>query len=241
MNCTRCNDTQYVLVKESGISDYTRCIKNDTSNPNLDCGPNCAICNSITGICMECNPGYQPWFDESIILPQSKYICRLPCGEGCVNCNEATRSCAQCDEARNYTLYQRDYGTKTYRCQDITNMCDPQCVNCDRRGLNNNPPVLTGNCLACMIGFYVTGEAKCQQCPALCSTCEKLTGSCSACTNIKYTLYKDNAKNVNFCTDKVCHSACISCDIEGGMNSLNKRPNCNKCIQGYYKTDDQNC
>jgi hypothetical protein len=94
-----------------------------------------------------------------------------------------------------------------------------------------------------MDGFFVTNAAKCQACPALCSSCATSTGSCSACMSIKYNLYLDTTLNVNFCTDKLCSPACLNCDIQAGMNTVRpvRRPNCLKCAQGYFMTNDNDC
>lgn len=154
-------------------------------------------------------------------MPNPPISCQPPCGTGCLSCNPVTRSCGLCDESNNFTAYVRDYNYKTYRCFDKTYMCDEFCTNCDISGLNSNPPVFTGNCTACRYGYYLdTSSAfnKCKKCPDLCADCMKTTGSCTSCTNIKYTLYNYFASGVKLCTDKVCSSACVTCDIQGGMN-----------------------
>lgn len=88
-------------------------------------------------------------------------------------------------------MYLRDKTTKTYRCADITNMCDTACTTCDKSGLQATPPVLTGICTKCMVGYYVSNLGKCNSCPALCYNCTDITGSCNSCASIKYTLYND--------------------------------------------------
>jgi hypothetical protein len=66
MNCTRCNDTNYVVVKEFGISNYGRCVRSDLApTANFECGERCITCNSLTGTCLECEAGYLPSYDTT--------------------------------------------------------------------------------------------------------------------------------------------------------------------------------
>jgi|Laugresu1bdmlbsd_1035121.scaffolds.fasta_scaffold23488_1 hypothetical protein len=66
MNCTRCNDTNYVVVKEAGISNFGRCVRSDLApTANIDCGPRCTNCNSLTGTCLDCEAGYAPAYDTT--------------------------------------------------------------------------------------------------------------------------------------------------------------------------------
>jgi len=41
----------------------------------------------------------------------------------------------QCDELKNFTQFTIDPVSKTFRCYDITYMCDEACINCNTRGL----------------------------------------------------------------------------------------------------------
>ena len=56
-----------------------------------------------------------------------------------------------------------------------------------------------------------------------------------------YTLRLAGQTPKALCTDKVCHSACLTCNIEEGMNSQLARPYCRKCSQGYYLTNQFDC
>jgi hypothetical protein len=101
-----------------------------------------------------------------------------------------------------------------------------------------------GICNECKPGYFVNLAGKCEQCPALCNTCATNTGSCNDCTNIKYALYtlrREGKDPIKLCTDKVCHSACLQCNIEEGMNTAFNRPLCKKCSQGYFLTSVADC
>jgi hypothetical protein len=77
MNCTRCNDTNYVVVKEFGISNFGRCVRADlAATANIDCGPRCTNCNSLTGTCTDCEEGYAPTYDTTTYPGTSiKFTC----------------------------------------------------------------------------------------------------------------------------------------------------------------------
>jgi len=195
-------------------------------------------------VCLECERGYAPTWDTSNLASNVRYSCQPTCGPGCLNCNEATRSCIQCDEAKNFTQYTIDTVSKTLRCYDITNMCDEACVNCDTSGLRAVPFSTVGRCVQCQTGFFVNTLGKCEKCPNLCRTCAKDTGSCFDCTSIRYTLYSQKITptvSKSLCTDKVCQPACLTCNIEEGMNSEFARPICKKCSQGFFLTPEQDC
>ena len=219
--CQKCEKQEILIPDENG-----GCI----GSKICQVGKNyCLECDSDGKLCNSCDSGYAP--DENGGCSYSNY-CEISYNGECLKCKE------------NYILIGQQYNFKI--CKSIFSNDFQNC-----KTINSEK----GYCEECETGFYLNnGDKKCTKVER-CN--ESIFGNCIKCNrgyyfDIKENLCKKQEKQFLHCKQTIDGRTCDICDDETFFDenrncsfsnycSNSSNGKCQKCINGYYLTNNSLC
>ncbi|EWS71302.1 bowman-birk serine protease inhibitor family protein (macronuclear) [Tetrahymena thermophila SB210] len=168
------------------------------------CSPQCETCVSQSNNCLTCKYNDQSPPTCSCLLQNQfldeNYVCKT-CSYKCKTCFENSDKCTACSDNRsnppNCDCESQQIEING-QCQQLK--CENKCLTCDQSTSNciqcsigrYNPPIcnckpnhvqnLDGTCSQCISGyFYDQTENNCQQCSAICLSCQNKPNNCTSC------------------------------------------------------------
>ena len=214
------NEDLKIIICNDGLSfvDDEECVL-------TDCFINCRTCseksnNKTDQHCLKCQTAFKILFEGNCMTDcPEKYYNNPPTCEAC------TLNCKICDANGCKTCYDGFYLNEQNTCSE----CHKNCETCEQGGTDEN-----NNCKSCSKNYQlvnnncerICGEKQfysgtsCQDCRALCETCDNAQ-ECTSCDDRHY--FKDS-----YCYS--CHKNCHSCS-NGGNDTNN---NCITCADNHY-------
>ncbi|CAD8192351.1 unnamed protein product [Paramecium pentaurelia] len=252
-NCITCsNNIDYCdscvdINKEINGLHQCICKQGFYFDPNYticqECDNSCAICD--INMCLQCKRGYGKTI-ESL-----KYC--LPCHYPCLDCQENVDFCNECDRISLFYLENQEckcpdgYYSTIEQCQKCSNECEKcsqtseYCLSC----IDYNYQFFENTCI-CPYGYYIDTALNCQQCQQRCESCQFNFDYCLSCSHSLQILINNQCQCIDGYTyiittnqesDNICHQCqdiyqnCLECN----------QIQCNKCQQGYYQNEIQDC
>ncbi|CAD8193761.1 unnamed protein product [Paramecium octaurelia] len=207
------------------------------------CDSSCAICNIDR--CLICKKGYGK-------TTESPTYC-LPCEYPCLDCQENVDFCNECDRISLFYLESEKcqcpdgYYSTNQQCSKCSNECEKcfhtsdYCLSC----IDHNYQFFQNTCV-CPFGYYIDTALNCQLCQQPCESCQFNYDFCLSCPDSIQILIDNRCQCVNgytyiITTNQESNSSCYQCsDIYQNCLECNSIQ-CNKCQQGYYQNELQEC
>ncbi|ELP87985.1 protein serine/threonine kinase, putative [Entamoeba invadens IP1] len=215
--CQPCSPNSYSL---EGSSNCTSCT-------NIACN----LCETTTGRCTSCNPGYSFSVNSICVICSAGYFS-----------TGGTSYCSSCQNG----FYALVGSAECKSCNTTCKMCDKKtglCISCDP-GYSYYDGVCTlcstGSysesgtvCYLCPNGFYTskTGSSICSQCDGSCKTCDRIDGHCTSCY---VGMITQNGICVSCGVGYISYNNyCYGCST-GTYSSNENSDTCYNCDPGYY-------
>ncbi|KAI7838909.1 hypothetical protein COHA_007315 [Chlorella ohadii] len=197
--------------------------------------PHCAECQNVTGVCLQCEPGYGL---VGFFFDPAAAAC-TPCKAGCARC-ESADECSGCD-----------YG---YLPDPATGQCAPCPSNCQECSAANqcsqcksghtNVTTDGSACAACadpLCSFCAEGVDKCTSCSENGFGPDPATKRCVACTTPNCSSCSDSAATCTECGPGYvldgATGACEPCKVQNcswcRISSQTGQEECESCLNGY--------